>query len=213
MGRRLIEDERPWHPAMAASGGRITLYAAKLGPMPGDASALRQALCPPVPPRTWHRVYPYLPRETLADGSLVLWHPDEAGWSLALEQVHRLCAPTWRLSGAYVAVRGTERVEMRDFHALDEIDLPDWSLAVPDPGFADMLGHLDGNAWRWSPRCRKTRPASTERRQARALMAPMAAPARCAGFSRADRGRAPAPRRAEPRNCSGSSTPGCTDPR
>ncbi len=150
MGRRLIEDERPWHPAMAASGGRITLYAAKLGPMPGDASALRQALCPPVPPRTWHRVYPYLPRETLADGSLVLWHPDEAGWSLALEQVHRLCAPTWRLSGAYVAVPGTERVEMRDFHALDEIDLPDWSLAVPDPGFADMLGHLDGNAWRLS---------------------------------------------------------------
>ena len=51
---------------------------------------------------------------------------------------------------AYVAVRGTERVEMRDFHALDEIDLPDWSLAVPDPGFADMLGHLDGNAWRLS---------------------------------------------------------------
>ncbi|MBU6271253.1 MAG: hypothetical protein KGQ67_08125 [Betaproteobacteria bacterium] len=150
MGRRLIETEGQWHPALAAASARITLYAAKLGRVAADASALRQALQPSVPARTWHRVCPYLPREVLADGSLVLWHPDDAGWALALEQVHRLCAPSWRLSGAYVAIPGTERVEPRDFHAFDEIDLPDWSLAVPDPGFADMLGHLDGNAWRLS---------------------------------------------------------------
>jgi hypothetical protein len=150
MGRRLIENEGQWHPALAVQSARITLYAAKLGRVACEASALRQALRAPVPSRTWHRVCPYLPRETLADGSLVLWHPDESGWSLALEQVHRLCAPAWRLSGAYVAIPGTERVEMRDFHAFDELDLPDWSLAVPDPGFAEMLMHLDGNAWRLS---------------------------------------------------------------
>ena len=150
MGRRLIENEGQWHPAMAAQSTLITLYAAKLGAVAPDASALRQALQPPVPSRTWHRVCPYLPRETLADGSVVLWHPDDTGWPLALEQVHRLCAPVWRLSGAYVAVPGTERVEMRDFHAFDELDLPDWTLAVPDPGFAELLTHLDGSAWRLS---------------------------------------------------------------
>jgi hypothetical protein len=150
MGRRLGEGSFGWQNVWLAHRAEITLYAANVGGVPAEASALRRRFEPAVSMRTWHRVFPYLPREVLADGSLVLWHPDEHGWQLAQEQVHALTAPVWRRSGAYLTQPGSERTVLRDFHELDDIDLPDWSIAIPDRRFSELVGRMGSAPWRLS---------------------------------------------------------------
>ena len=39
---------------------------------------------------------------------------------------------------------------LRDFHDFDEADLNDWSIAVPDPHFRALCGHLQGDLCRLS---------------------------------------------------------------
>ena len=116
----------------------ITLFAAWVGATDRGAAALRQALQLSVAVRTWHRVCPYLPRETRADGSLVLWHPQGADWSRAQERVHAGRRIAWRKSGAYVKLPGSESVVLHDFRDFDELDLADWSIAVPHTRFREM---------------------------------------------------------------------------
>jgi hypothetical protein len=111
---------------------------------------LGRALQLPVSPRVWYRVFPYLPREVRTDGSLILWHPDEQGWAVALERVHARLALNGRKSGAYLLPPGSDRVMLRDFHDFDEADLNDWSIAVPDPHFRALCGHLQGDLCRLS---------------------------------------------------------------
>jgi hypothetical protein len=150
MGKRVgaggFSEQSPW----LNRPPEITLYAANVGVARAEASVLRQRLQPPVSMRTWHRVFPYLPIEAQPDGALVLWHPDESGWLLAQEQVHQLVAPAWRRSGAYVSPPGSDRLVLRDFQELDDIDLADWSMAVPDVGFADLVCRAGAAAWRLS---------------------------------------------------------------
>jgi hypothetical protein len=150
MGRRVGADGFSGQHAWLSQQPEITLYAANVGVARAEASVLRQRLQAPVSLRTWHRVFPYLPTEALPDGSLVLWHPDESGWLLAQERVHQLAVPAWRRSGAYVSPPGSERLVLRDFHELDDIDLPDWSMAVPDACFAGLVARTRGAAWRLS---------------------------------------------------------------
>jgi hypothetical protein len=150
MGRRLGEGSFRRQNIWLAHRAEITLYAANVGGVQAEASVLRRRLEPAVSMRTWHRVFPYLPREVLADGALVLWHPDEHGWQLAQDQVHALTAPAWRRSGAYLTLPGSDRMVLRDFHDLDDVDLPDWSMAVPDAGFSDLVGRMGSAPWRLS---------------------------------------------------------------
>lgn len=143
MGRRLGTEGFVGYRLPTPRHEEIALYGANLGRVRGDASSLRRALQMPVPLRTWHRVFPYLPQETLPDGALVIWHPDADGWRSALEAVHQLRAPIWRRSGAYVSMPGSGLVGLHDFHDLDDIDLPDWSIAMPDADFADRVRRMN----------------------------------------------------------------------
>lgn len=154
MARRLSSEEIADAARRWPQDGEIALYGVYAGAgdrdSPRDSPTLRRLLSLPVSPRTWHRVFPYLPRETRADGSLVLWHPDEAGWQAALERVHARLTPQWRKSGACVAIPGSDRTVLADFHEFDELDLADWSIAVPDPQFRALCGRLDGELCRLS---------------------------------------------------------------
>ncbi len=150
MARRLTAEDLAPHAWHSARDIEITLYAADAGPADAGASSLRRALQLPVSPRTWHRVFPVLPRETRLGGALVLWHPDEAGWLRALEWVHARQVPPWALRGAYVQAPDADLPALRDFQEFDELDLADWSLAVPDPSFHALCSRLRGERLRLS---------------------------------------------------------------
>jgi hypothetical protein len=150
MARKLNAQEIDVRVRQSPDEREIALYAAYAGAGDRGASALRRALQLPVSPRVWYRVFPYLPREVRTDGSLILWHPDEQGWAVALERVHARLALNGRKSGAYLLPPGSDRVMLRDFHDFDEADLNDWSIAVPDPHFRALCGHLQGDLCRLS---------------------------------------------------------------
>ena len=100
--------------------------------------------------RTWHRVYPFLPKEVREDGALVVWLPDGRDWQRALELVHCGRRVRWRLSGAFLEREpGCDPVPT-DLVAFDDYDLADWSLAVPDPGFRAFCGARRVSALRLS---------------------------------------------------------------
>ena len=144
MGRKLSSEEIAGGKRRSSNASEIALYGVYAGAGDRDAQTLRRLMNLPVSPRTWHRVFPYLPREGRSDGSLVLWLPDEAGWAAALERVHARLTPNWRKSGACVAIPGSDQVILTDFQEFDEIDLVDWSIAVPDPQYRTLCGRLDG---------------------------------------------------------------------
>jgi hypothetical protein len=150
MGRKLNAQDIDWPLWQSPENDELTLYAAYAGAGHRDASALRRALQLPVSARVWHRVFPHLPREVRSDGSLILWHPDELGWAIALERVHARLALNGRKSGAYLLPPGSERVLLRDFHDFDDADLNDWSIAVPDAHFRALCGNLHGDLCRLS---------------------------------------------------------------
>ena len=150
MGRRLGSEGFVGHRLPSLQQVEIPLYGANLGRVRGEASLLRRTLQMPIALRTWHRVFPYLPQEILPGGALVIWHPDGDGWGMALDAVHALRAPLWRKSGAYVAMPGAGLVGLHDFHDLDDIDLPDWSMAMPDADFADHVRRMSQQPFRLS---------------------------------------------------------------
>jgi hypothetical protein len=133
--------------ATATAGDRscdseITVYAAFVGAADLDRSELRRGLQTSVTTRVWHRVFPYLPREKLADGSMVLWHPHGDGWWRALDYVHAGRRVVWRCSGAYLQLPASDAVVLHDFADLDAMDIADWTLAIPHPGFATFCARL-----------------------------------------------------------------------
>ncbi len=113
----------------------ITVFAALAGPADARPGDIRRLLMPGLPARTWHRVFPFLPREQRPDGSSVVWHPLGKGWQRAVERVHARMPIHWRLSGAYLQFPGSDLASPVDLVDFDEIPITDWSLAVPDPDF------------------------------------------------------------------------------
>lgn len=150
MGRRLITGEIERLAWQSPGEPEIALFAVYAAAGDRNASALRRVLQLPVSPRTWHRVFPYLPREICADGSLILWHPDPQGWQLALDRVHAGLPLNGRKSGAYLLTPGSDKITLRDFHDFDDAGLVDWSIAVPDVRFRDLCGSLHGELCRLS---------------------------------------------------------------
>jgi len=113
----------------------ITVFAALAGPADARSADIRRLLMPGLPTRTWHRVFPFLPRERRSDGTSVVWHPLGAGWQRAVECVHARTPIRWRMSGAYLQWPGSDLASPTDLVDFDEIPIADWSLAVPDPDF------------------------------------------------------------------------------
>lgn len=137
---------------------RITAFAAHLRDCDATgASSVRQRLRPDIPVRIWHRVFPYLPREQMPDGSVLVWHPNEDGWTQAVDRVHANRPIRWRRSGAYVRAPGADRVMLHDFRRLDALESSDWSSLLPDPRFlafvsgaAPGCGSLSEFVARWA---------------------------------------------------------------
>jgi hypothetical protein len=150
MGRKLSAHEIEAGTGQTPAPHEIALYAMCSGASGRDSLSLRRALALPVSTRVWHRVFPYLPRELRADGALIVWHPDEAGWNDALERVHARAPLKWRKSGASLLMPGTDRAVLLDFGAFDELDLIDWSIAVPDARFRAMCARLQTEPCRLS---------------------------------------------------------------
>ena len=138
-GRTLPEAQQ----GRQASDGRISTFAARLKCAGPDGARVRRLLQPDIPVRIWHRVYPYLPKEHLADGSLIVWHPGDDGWTRAIDCVHANRAILWRCSGASLMPAGAMRPVLHDFRALDTLDLADWSALVPDPRFREFIARAD----------------------------------------------------------------------
>ncbi len=115
--------------------GEITVFAAFAGPPDANPADIRRSLMPGFPARTWHRVFPFLPRERGPDGAGVIWHPLGEGWQLAVDCVHARRPIRWRLSGAYLQWPGSDLASPTDLVDFDEIPITDWSLAVPDADF------------------------------------------------------------------------------
>jgi hypothetical protein len=113
----------------------ITVFAALAGPPDASPGEIRRLLMPGLPARTWHRVFPFLPRECGPDGAGVVWHPLGEGWRLAVDCVHARRPIPWRLSGAYLQWPGSDLASPTDLVDFDEIAIADWSLAVPDADY------------------------------------------------------------------------------
>ena len=121
---------------------RITAFAACIRDCDLTGASVRQHLRPDNPVRVWHRVFPYLPREQMPDGSILVWHPNEDGWIRAVDRVHANRPIQWRRSGAYVRVPGADRVMLHDFQRLDALESADWSALLPDPRFRAFVADV-----------------------------------------------------------------------
>jgi hypothetical protein len=135
MGSRLEPDNQGFTRRRLLPREEITVFAALAGPQDASPADIRRLLMPGLPARTWHRVFPFLPRERRPDGTSVVWHPLGRGWQLAVECVHARIRIRWRLSGAYLQWPGSDLASPTDLAEFDERPIADWSLAVPDPEF------------------------------------------------------------------------------
>jgi hypothetical protein len=113
----------------------IAAFLSRGGRADATSAAIRLRVAPGLPQRTWHRVFPALPKEVMADGSLLVWHPLGEGWAQALDRVHARRRVHWRLSGALLQWPGSGELSAADLSDFDDMDIADWSLAVPHPGF------------------------------------------------------------------------------
>jgi len=127
---RLLLDE-----ARGEGDEEIAAFLSRGGRADATSAAIRLLVSPGLPQRTWHRVFPALPKEVMPDGSLLVWHPLGDGWAQALDRVHARRRIRWRLSGTLLRWPGSGELSAADLSDFDGIDIADWSLAVPDPGF------------------------------------------------------------------------------
>lgn len=128
----------------------IVSFAAYVGASDCGSAEIRRRVVPELPARTWHRVFPFLPKERRGDGAIVVWHPAGDDWSRALDHVHARRPIAWRRSGAYLQLPESEALVLADLVDFDDLQLSDWSLAVPDPRFGAFCRASDFAAPRLS---------------------------------------------------------------
>lgn len=113
----------------------MTSFAAYVGAADCGSAEIRRRVVPELPARIWHRVFPFLPKERHCDGGIVVWHPAGEDWSRALDCVHARRPIPWRRSGAYLQLPDSDALVLADLVDFDDLEISDWSLAVPDPRF------------------------------------------------------------------------------
>jgi len=149
MGSKLESGNLCADRARCGAPDEIAVFAA-FGGAPGtDSAELRRRVAPEVSARTWHRVFPYLPKE-VREGGIAVWHPAGDDWARTLEHVHAGRPIRWRRSGAYLQWPGTDRVVLTDLAAFDDLEISDWSLAVPDARFRALCARCGEGALRLS---------------------------------------------------------------
>lgn len=149
MGSKLESGNLCAHRAHRDASDEIAVFAAFGGPADTGSAELRRRLVPDVPARTWHRVFPFLPKER-REGGIVVWHPVGDDWARSLERVHAGRTIRWRRSGAYLQWPGIERLVPTDLAAFDDLEISDWSLAVPDARFRALCARCGEGAQRLS---------------------------------------------------------------